>query len=62
MSEKKVTVKELAYQLKCLIENGYGDKTIELSVNYDNCDHIQDLSKVYWNKDFNWITLAGGKE
>ena len=61
MDEKKITVKELAFLLTNMVENGYGDKTVELSVNYNKCDHIQDLSKVHWNDGFKWITLTGGK-
>lgn len=41
------------------------DKPVEISVNYDNCNHIQKLCSVY---DFNdsyfgdgWVTLRGGK-
>ena len=62
MTKKRFTVYELHEQLSQMIEQGHGMKIVELSVNYDNCDHIQKLGKIYWNDNFNWITLAGAKE
>ena len=41
MTEKQFTVKELCSYLLDLIEEGHGDKTVRLSVNYDHCDHVQ---------------------
>lgn len=62
MTEKRVTVKELSDYLLDLIKEGYGDNTVELSINYDNCDHIQPLNEVYVCRDckyIDWITLRG---
>lgn len=56
-----MTVNDLIKKLEKLDK----DKPVKVSVNYDNCDHIQKLGSVY---DFNdsyfdkgWITLIGGK-
>ena len=57
IKKKKITVGELIKELQTLPK----DKTVEVSVNYDHCDHIQKLSKIYPNPGFDWITLAGGK-
>jgi len=62
---EKITVKELAYNLSILIERGFGDYTVELSVNYDNCDHLQSLKEVYVCENCkytDWITLRGKAE
>ena len=62
--QKRITVRELCSHLLHLIENGKGDKTVELSVNYCNCDHIQPLGEV-WDTDselIDWITLRGRKD
>lgn len=62
MTEKRVTVKELSDYLLDLIKEGYGDNTVELSINYDNCDHIQPLNEVHVCRDckyIDWITLRG---
>ena len=59
-----VTVKELASYLLDLIDEGHGGKTVELSVHYDNCHHIQPLGEVYVTDSelIDWITLIGVKE
>ena len=59
MSNGKFTVRELASYLLGLIENGHGDKTVKLSVNYDHCDHIQDLKSIHYFDSIDWITLDG---
>ena len=62
MTEKGMTVRELTSYLLGLIEKGDGDKTVELSVNYDNCDHIQPLKEIYVCENckyIDWITLRG---
>lgn len=51
----KITVGKLIKELSKLPK----DKTVELSVNYDNCDHIQSLKRIYHNKDIDWIILSG---
>ena len=56
----KVTVNGLYDQLSDLIADGYGDKIVKLSINYDHCDHIQNLKEVYSFKELNWVTLLGG--
>ena len=61
MTEKRLTVYELHEQLTQMIKQDMGNNTVELSVNYDHCDHIQKLGKIYWNDGFNWITLKGAK-
>lgn len=61
MSEK-ITVRQLAAHLLHLVETGNGDKYVELSVNYDHCDHIQKLGEVWHNENFDWVTLRGKKE
>ena len=61
MKEDVFTVKELCSYLLDLIEDGHGDKKVEISVNYDHCDHIQGLKQVHRNDGFNWITLDGVK-
>lgn len=65
MTEKRLTVEDLYLELDELIERGYGKHTVELSVNYDHCDHIQPLKEVYVCKDckhIDWITLRGKAE
>ena len=59
MTNEKFTVKELVYYLLGLIENGDGDKTVKLSVNYDHCDHIQKLRSIHNFEGIDWITLDG---
>lgn len=61
MAKQGMTVGQLIKELEKLDK----DKPVEVSVNYDNCDHIQKLESVY---DFNdsyfgdgWVTLIGGK-
>ena len=63
MTETPLTVEELHKILTGIIEMGYGKKTVELSVNYDCCDHIQELGSVHTNtSDISWITLKGVKK
>lgn len=56
----KVTVNDLYNQLSDLIADGDGDKIVKLSINYDHCDHMQNLKEVYSFKEINWVTLLGG--
>ena len=60
----KITVRQLTSHLLHLIETGHGDKYVELSVNYDQCDHIQELGEVWCtdNELIDWITLRGKKK
>ena len=61
MSEtNEFTVRELCSYLLGFIENGDGDKIVQLSINYDHCDHIQRLRKIYNIDGLDWITLSGG--
>ena len=59
MTKKGMTVRELASYLLGLIKNGDGDKTVTLSVNYNNCDHLQNLKRIHNYDGINWITLDG---
>lgn len=62
MTEKKVTVNRLCTELHKLIDKGFGNKIVELSINYDNCDHIQPLNKIYAFENcerIDWIMLRG---
>jgi len=54
----KVTVNDLYIELKKLVENGDGDKPVKLSVNWDNCDHLQDLRAIS-DDCRSWILLMG---
>ena len=56
-------LKEENEMLDYIIESKVDDKTVELSVHYDNCDHIQPLGEVYVadSEIIDWITLRGGK-
>ena len=54
----KVTVDDLYFELKKLVEKGDGDKPIKLSVNWDNCDHLQNL-RAFSGDCENWILLMG---
>lgn len=61
MIKQGLTVGDLINELEKLDK----DKTVEVSVTYNGCDHIQKLCSVY---DFNdsyfgngWVTLIGGK-
>lgn len=54
----KVTVNDLYGELKKMIEKENGDKLIKLSVNYDHCDHLQDL-RAYSNECESWLLLMG---
>ena len=62
MSEKQWTVGELIKEL----EKCDKDKPVEVSVLYDNCEHIQKLNHVYDFKDVyigdGWVTLRGGND
>ena len=61
MSEKKgITVRDLASHLLHLIEKGDGEKIIKVSVNYDDCEHIQNLTRIGNYKEIDFITLRGG--
>lgn len=61
--DKCITVRELCSTCLDLIEDGHGDKLVNLSVNYDNCHHIQPLADVYCSDSelINWIVLRGKK-
>ena len=51
MTEKyKVTVNDLYFELKKLVENGDGDKPVKLSVAWDNCDHLQSFCQDVFSK------------
>ena len=56
MTKQGMTVGELIKELKKLDK----DKPVEVSVNYDNCDHVQKLCSVYDFKDSyfgdGWVT------
>ena len=52
----KMTVGDLIQELEKIPK----DKVVKLSVNWDNCDHIQSLTKVYHHDSLEWITLIGG--
>lgn len=60
MAKQGMTVGELIKELEKLDK----DKPVEVSVNYDNCDHVQSLCSVYDFKDSyfgdGWVTLIGG--
>lgn len=59
MSEKyKVTVEDLYIELKKLVENGEGNKPVKLSVNWDDCEHLQDLRGFITDFD-GWFLLMG---
>lgn len=51
-------VDELIKELEKLPKN----LTVKLSVNYDHCDHIQNLKEVYHYNETPWVVLKGGKE
>ena len=54
----KVTVNDLYFELKKLVEKGDGDKPIKLSVNWDNCEHMKNL-RAFSENYGNWILLMG---
>ena len=54
----KVTVNDLYFELKKLVENGDGDKPVKLSVNWDNCEHLQNL-RAYSTSYTGWLLLMG---
>lgn len=51
----KISVK----RLKELLEPIDDDLIVRVSVNYNNCDHIQDLKHIDFFEDIPWITLRG---
>lgn len=59
MTKKDFTVGELIEELEKFPKT----YTIDVSVTYDNCEHIQPLSKIshYEGRFIDWITLRGGK-
>ena len=59
MSEQYiVTIEDLYVELKKLIKNGEAKKPVKLSVNYDNCDHLQNLRA--FSTDYpGWLLLMG---
>lgn len=57
-----MTVKEVYKALATLIHQGDGDKTVTLSVNYDHCDHLQDLKCIHNYDGIDWILLGGDVE
>ena len=61
MTKKGMTVKELCKALTILIKQGDGDKTVTLSVTYDECDHHQDLRAIS-DDCRSWILLMGYEE
>ena len=46
-------------RLKELLEPLNDDLIVKVSVNYDNCDHIQNLKHVDVFDSIPWITLRG---
>ena len=60
----KYTVNELYNFLAMLIKEDYGEYKVKVSVNYDHCDHLQDLQGVWYDKsrDIEWIILDGGRD
>lgn len=61
---EKITVKQLHKYLSELIKDGCEDYTIDVTVRYDNCEHIQPLGEICANISgtVNFITLRGAKE
>lgn len=45
--------------LKKILEQLPDDLKVRVSVNYDTCDHIQDLEYVDFFDEIPWITLRG---
>lgn len=60
MTDKGMTIGELIKELEKLPKH----LTVKLSVNYDDCNHIQPLGRVYSlrSADIDWILLIGKKE
>ena len=59
MTEKyKVTVNDLYFELKKIVENGEGDKPVKLSVTFNDCDHLQNLRAIS-DDCRGWILLMG---
>ena len=59
-SDEKYTVEELSECLLHLIDLGYGNHNVKLSVSYDNCDYTQGLKIVGFDSDgINWVVLGG---
>lgn len=59
MTKKRFTVGELIKELEKLPK----DYAVDVSVTYDNCEHIQPLNKIayYEGRFIDWVTLRGGK-
>ena len=55
MSYEGITIEELIKEL----EKHPKDKTVEISVTYDNCEHVQPLKKVSATEGIEWIVLRG---
>ena len=45
-------------ELKKLVENGEGNKPVKLSVNWDDCDHLQNL-RAFSTDYTGWLLLMG---
>ena len=60
MTEQEMTIRELCSYLLGFIENGDGDKKVNVSVNYDHCDHIQKLKNIHNIEGLDLIILTGG--
>lgn len=61
MTEKQLTIGELIDALQKLpLPKSY---KVNLSVKYDDCEHIQPLREVtgFISTEINWIVLRGGK-
>ena len=57
----RMNVKELIKKLESLSEDSK-DLEVKISVFYDNCEHIQDLSIEHYSVDAKWIVLRGEKK
>ena len=57
----KFTVVELTEVLLRLVQKGFGDKYVRVSVTYDDVEHIQDFEKIDVYDCFDWVQLRGGK-
>ena len=56
MSNEYITVEELREALDGIP----GDWKVRLSVNYDNCDHAQNMKKAWISDELKLIELIGG--
>ena len=52
---EKLTVFELIKQLQKYPMT----QEVKLSVNYDDCEHIQDLRSIYSYDEMGWLVLSG---